>query len=146
MIATNEDTHVIRFENISKEYPDGTVAVKNLSLEVRAGETLVLLGTSGSGKTTTMRMVNRLIEPTAGCILIDGRDVMAQDPIALRRRIGYAIQHIGLFPHMTVAENVAVVPKLLEWPQGRIEDRIDELLAEPAKIRAFIDLWGSAGP
>ena len=149
MIATNEDTQVIRFDNISKEYPDGTVAVKNLSLEVRAGETLVLLGTSGSGKTTTMRMVNRLIEPTAGCILIDGRDIMAQDPIALRRRIGYAIQHIGLFPHMTVAENVAVVPKLLEWPQHRIEDRIDELLTmvglEPGEFRKRLPAHLSGG-
>jgi len=119
---------VIRFESISKQYPDGTVAVKDLCLEVREGETLVLLGTSGSGKTTTMRMVNRLIEPTEGRILIDGRDIMDQDPIGLRRRIGYAIQHIGLFPHMTVAENIAVVPKLLEWPRAKIDGRTDELL------------------
>jgi len=140
---------VIRFENISKQYADGTVAVKNLCLEVQAGETLVLLGTSGSGKTTTMRMVNRLIKPTAGRIEIDGRDITEQDPIALRRRIGYAIQHIGLFPHMTVAENVAVVPKLLEWPRHRIGDRIDELLTmvglEPGEFRKRLPAHLSGG-
>ncbi len=114
-------------------------AVCDLSLEVTEGETLVLLGTSGSGKTTTMKMANRLIEPTSGRIYIGGRDIMDRNPIELRRRIGYAIQHIGLFPHMSVAENIAVVPKLLEWPRNRIDDRIDELLnmvdLDPAVFR-----------
>jgi len=119
---------MIVFEQACKTYPGGAEAVRDLTLEISEGQTLVLLGTSGSGKTTTMKMVNRLIEPTAGRILIDGQDIMAQDPIDLRRRIGYAIQHIGLFPHMTVAENIAVVPKLLQWPRKRIEDRIDQLL------------------
>ena len=119
---------MILFEQVCKTYPGGTEAVRDLTLEISEGQTLVLLGTSGSGKTTTMKMVNRLIEPTAGRILIDGQDIMAQDPIELRRRIGYAIQHIGLFPHMTVAENIAVVPKLLQWIRPQIKDRIDQLL------------------
>jgi len=103
------------------------------------GETLVLLGTSGSGKTTTLKMVNRLIEPSSGRILIEGTDIMEQDPILLRRRIGYAIQHIGLFPHMTVGENIAVVPKLLNWSRQRTAERMDELLSmvglEPEEFR-----------
>jgi osmoprotectant transport system ATP-binding protein len=119
---------MIAFEQVCKTYPGGTEAVCDLTLEVSEGETLVLLGTSGSGKTTTMKMVNRLIEPTSGRILIDGRDVMEQDVIELRRRIGYAIQHIGLFSHMTVGENIAVVPKLLQWPRRQIDERIDQLL------------------
>jgi len=119
---------LIVFEHVCKTYPGGVEAVADLCMEVREGETLVLLGTSGSGKTTTMKMVNRLIEPTAGRILIDDQDVMAQDVIELRRRIGYAIQHIGLFPHMTVADNVAVVPKLLGWSKAQINERVDELL------------------
>jgi osmoprotectant transport system ATP-binding protein len=119
---------MIVFEAVSKTYPGGVDAVRELSMEVAEGETLVLLGTSGSGKTTTMKMVNRLIEPTDGRILVDGSDVMRQDPIALRRRIGYAIQHIGLFPHMTVAENIGVVPQLLRWPGTRIAERVDALL------------------
>lgn len=130
---------MIRFENVSKIYPGGTVAVSGLTLEVAPGETLVLLGTSGSGKTTTMKMVNRLIEPTGGRIFIDGQDIMSQDPIALRRGIGYAIQHIGLFPHMTVAENIGCVPKLLGWPAEQIDERVDQLMGlvglEPDEFR-----------
>lgn len=120
---------MIVFDHVGKRYPGGVQAVRDLSMEVAEGETLVLLGTSGSGKTTTMRMVNRLVEPTAGRILVDGRNVMEQDPVALRRQIGYAIQHIGLFPHMTVGENVAVVPRLLGWNRHRIDRRVDQLLA-----------------
>jgi osmoprotectant transport system ATP-binding protein len=119
---------VIRFERVSKTYPGGVQAVRDLSLEVAEGETVVLLGTSGSGKTTTMKMVNRLIEPTEGRIFVGAVDIMECNAIELRRRIGYAIQHIGLFPHMTVGENIAVVPRLLKWPAVRINQRIDELL------------------
>ncbi|MFQ5905743.1 MAG: ABC transporter ATP-binding protein [bacterium] len=119
---------MIVFEDVSKVYAGGTEAVSELSLEVRKGETLVLLGTSGSGKTTTLKMVNRLIEPTAGRILIEGTDVMDQDPIQLRRRIGYAIQGIGLFPHMSVAENISIVPKLLRWSYKETTDRVCGLL------------------
>jgi osmoprotectant transport system ATP-binding protein len=119
---------LIRFDNVNKTYPNGLKAVRDLSLEVKEGETLVLLGTSGSGKTTTMKMVNRLIEPTSGRIFIKDIDITEQDDIELRRKIGYAIQHIGMFPHMTVAENIAVVPKLLNWAENKIDERIDELL------------------
>jgi osmoprotectant transport system ATP-binding protein len=120
---------LIAFDHVTKIYPGGVKAVEDLSLEVAGGETLVLLGTSGSGKTTAMKMVNRLVETSAGRILIDGKDVTEQDAISLRRRIGYAIQHIGLFPHMTVGGNIAVVPRLMEWESERIAARIDKLLA-----------------
>lgn len=119
---------MIVFDNVGKTYPNGIEAVKELSLEVAEGETLILLGSSGCGKTTTMKMVNRLIEPTAGRILVEGEDVTQLDPIELRRGIGYAIQHVGLFPHMTIAENVAVVPKLRNWDKERIAERVDKLL------------------
>lgn len=120
---------MIAFENVSKTYPGGVEAVRDLSLEVREGETLVLLGTSGSGKTTSMKMVNRLIEPSGGRIFVDGEDIGGEDPIALRRRMGYAIQHIGLFPHMTVGDNVGVVPELVGWPRGRIDERVGRMLS-----------------
>jgi osmoprotectant transport system ATP-binding protein len=120
---------LIAFDHVTKIYPGGVKAVEDLSLEVQGGETLVLLGTSGSGKTTAMKMVNRLVETSSGRILIDGKDVTEQDAISLRRRIGYAIQHIGLFPHMTVGGNIAVVPRLMEWESERIAARIDKLLA-----------------
>ncbi len=127
---------MITFEHVSKTFPGGVDAVKDLSLEVQKDETLVLLGTSGSGKTTSMKMVNRLIEPTDGRILVGGEDVMEKDPIDLRRNVGYAIQHIGLFPHMTVGQNIGVVPRLLRWSEGDIRERVDKLLAmvglEPA--------------
>ena len=130
---------MIAFDGVSKTFPGGILAVRNLTLEVAQGETLVFLGTSGSGKTTTMKMVNRLVEPSSGCIRIDGTDIMEQDPVALRRGIGYAIQHIGLFPHMTVADNIAVVPRMLRWETGRTDGRIDELLGlvglEPGDFR-----------
>lgn len=121
---------MITFDHVTKTYDDGkTIAVSELCMQVTRGETLVLLGTSGSGKTTTMKMVNRLTDPTAGRISVDGRDIMETDPIELRRGIGYAIQHIGLFPHMTVGDNIGVVPRLLGWQKSRIDDRTDELLS-----------------
>lgn len=98
-------------------------------MEIAEGETLVLLGTSGSGKTTTMKMINRLVESTSGEILINGENIKRQNPTRLRRMIGYAIQHVGLFAHMTVAQNIAVVPKLLKWPPDKISSRVDDLLA-----------------
>jgi osmoprotectant transport system ATP-binding protein len=121
---------VVTLEHVSKRYgpPGARPAVTDLSLTVPAGEICVLVGPSGCGKTTTMKMINRLIEPTSGRITIDGEDVMALPAVELRRRIGYVIQQVGLFPHLTVAENVAVVPRLLRWPEPRIRDRVEELL------------------
>jgi osmoprotectant transport system ATP-binding protein len=123
---------MIRLEALTKTYasPQGTVtAVDRVSLEVRAGETCVLLGPSGCGKTTTLRMINRLVAPTSGKVFLAGRDTAATDPVALRRGIGYVIQQIGLFPNMTVAENIGVVPRLLGWPEARRRERANELLA-----------------
>ena len=122
---------MIRLESLTKAYtsPQGTVtAVDRVSLEVREGETCVLLGPSGCGKTTTLRMINRLVVPTSGKIFIAGRDTEAIDPVELRRGIGYVIQQIGLFPNMTVAENIGVVPRLLGWSQTRRRERAAELL------------------
>src|SRR5438309_4213860 len=119
---------MIRLEAVSKRYPDGTVAVHELSLDVGEGETCVLVGPSGCGKTTTMKMINRLVEPTGGRIFLDGDDVTRVDPVKLRRRIGYVIQQVGLFPHETVAQNVATVPHLLGWDRTRVRARVDELL------------------
>ena len=118
---------MIRLERVGKRYGEVT-AVDDLSLEVERGEVCVLIGRSGCGKTTTLRMINRLIEPSAGRILIDGKDVAGVPPDELRRSIGYAIQSVGLFPHMTVAANIAVVPELLRWDKVRITARTGELL------------------
>lgn len=124
----SENNDMIVFDHVTKTFPGGTVAVNDLSLSVAAGETLVLLGTSGSGKTTSMKMVNRLIEPSGGTIYLNGEDIMTQNMIQLRRSIGYAIQHIGLFPHMTIADNIATVPRLLGWSKTDIIHRVDSLL------------------
>jgi osmoprotectant transport system ATP-binding protein len=119
---------MISLQHVSKRFAGQQVpAVTDLSLEVDRGETVCLVGPSGCGKTTTMRMINRLIEPTSGSIVVDGRDVMQQDPVALRRGIGYVIQSIGLLPHRTVAENIATVPRLVGWDDERIKLRVDEL-------------------
>lgn len=119
---------MIRFEQVSKVYPDGTAAVDGLSFEVREGELVTLVGPSGCGKTTTMMMVNRLIEPTSGHIFVDGEDIGGLDPVRLRRRIGYVIQQVGLFPHRTVLDNTATVPALLGWKRAKARERAAELL------------------
>jgi osmoprotectant transport system ATP-binding protein len=119
----------IRLEGVSKTYPDGTVGVQELDLTFAAGELSVLVGPSGCGKTTTMKMINRVIEPTTGRILLGGEDVTRVDADRLRRRIGYVIQNVGLFPHQTVRANVATVPRLLGWDKRRTRARVDELLA-----------------
>ncbi|WP_031032355.1 ABC transporter ATP-binding protein [Streptomyces albus] len=119
---------MIRFENVTKRYADGTVAVEGLSFEVAEGELVTLVGPSGCGKTTTMKMVNRLIEPTEGRILVDGADIAGVEPVELRRRMGYVIQQTGLFPHRTVLDNTATVPHLLGWPKARRRERARELL------------------
>ncbi|AOR30359.1 ABC transporter ATP-binding protein [Streptomyces fodineus] len=119
---------MIRFEQVTKRYPDGTTAVDDLSFEVAEGELVTLVGPSGCGKTTTMMMVNRLIEPTSGRIFVDGEDVAGVDPVRLRRRIGYVIQQVGLFPHRTVLDNTATVPALLGWKRAKARARAAELL------------------
>jgi osmoprotectant transport system ATP-binding protein len=132
---------LITFEEVTKEYPDGTVAVDALNLEVPAGKTVVLVGPSGCGKTTTLRMVNRLVEPTSGRILLDGQDIREQNPARLRRGIGYVIQQTGLFPHRTVEDNIATVPVLSGWPRGKARDRARELIdlvgLDPALARRY---------
>ncbi|MEP6760812.1 MAG: ATP-binding cassette domain-containing protein [Sporichthyaceae bacterium] len=120
---------MIRFDHVRKVFPDGTVAVEDLSFDVNKGDVVTLVGPSGCGKTTTMKMVNRLIEPTGGTITVDGQDIMRTNAVELRRRIGYVIQNVGLFPHETVSANVATVPQLLGWDRKRIADRVAELLA-----------------
>jgi osmoprotectant transport system ATP-binding protein len=120
---------MIQFEKVSKSFDGGrTFAVKDLHFRVHDGETLVLLGSSGCGKTTTLKMINRLIDPTDGIIAVDGKDIKDQDPIKMRRRMGYVFQGIGLFPHMSIAQNIGIVPRLLGWPQKRRKERTRELL------------------
>jgi len=120
---------MISLRDVFKSFANqGAWAVQNVSLEIRTGETLVLLGSSGSGKTTLLRLVNRLIEPTSGAVLLDGADVAALEPVRLRRRIGYVFQGIGLFPHFTVAANIAIVPRLLGWSKEKQRQRVAELL------------------
>jgi osmoprotectant transport system ATP-binding protein len=118
----------IRVEDLCKRYPGGETAVDGIHFEVARGETLVLLGTSGCGKTTTLKMINRLVEPSGGRVEIDGRDAAQLNPDQLRRRIGYVFQGIGLFPHWSVEANVAAVPRLLGWERERVQSRVDELL------------------
>ena len=119
----------LELRNVSKIYPgQETAAVEELSLTVPAGEICVLVGPSGCGKTTLMRMINRMIEPSGGDILLDGRSVRDRSPHQLRREIGYAIQQVGLFPHLKIKDNIAIVPKLLGWDRERIRARVDELL------------------
>jgi osmoprotectant transport system ATP-binding protein len=119
----------IELEKLSKIYPGvAAPAVEDVTMTIPAGEMVVLVGPSGCGKTTTMKMVNRLIEPSGGVIRLGGEDVTRADPVQLRRRIGYVIQSIGLFPHMTIAENVGQVPIMLGWPRARISDRVGEML------------------
>ena len=120
---------MITFERVTKRYPDGTVAVDGLDLEVPAGKIVVLVGPSGCGKTTTLRMINRLVEPTEGRILLDGQDVRAANPARLRRGIGYVIQQTGLFPHRTVEDNIATVPLLNGWRRARARARARDALA-----------------
>ena len=119
---------MIRLTGVRKQYPDGTVAVDSLDLEVARGELVALVGPSGCGKSTILRMVNRLIQPSAGTLEVDGEDVTDADVVELRRRIGYVIQATGLFPHRSVLQNVATVPRLLGWPKSRIRERTAELL------------------
>ena len=119
---------MIRLENVSKEFPGGSNAVLDLTLDIPTGLTCVLIGPSGCGKTTTLRMINRLIDPDRGRVLVDGEDTQGIDPAQLRLKMGYVIQQTGLFPHMTVGENVGTVPRLWQWDKARIKARVEELL------------------
>jgi osmoprotectant transport system ATP-binding protein len=126
-------------DGVGVRYSGGTVAVHDVSLTIDAGAFAVLLGPSGCGKSTLVRTINRMIEPTFGTVRIDGEDVRARDATLVRREIGYVIQAVGLFPHYTVGENVAIVPTLLGWDRARIAQRVDELLTmvslDPARYR-----------
>ncbi|MBU1227758.1 MAG: ATP-binding cassette domain-containing protein, partial [Actinobacteria bacterium] len=123
------DTPMISLEAVTKVFPGSAgPAVDRLSLDIAEGEVVVLVGPSGCGKTTTLKMINRLIDPTAGSITVAGRDVMSLPAPELRRSIGYVIQQIGLFPHRTIGDNIATVPRLLGWEAHRVEARIDELI------------------
>ncbi|HEX8929667.1 MAG TPA: ABC transporter ATP-binding protein [Actinomycetota bacterium] len=132
---------VVEFDRVTKNYggKGDAAAVQELSLRVPGGEVCVLVGPSGCGKTTTLKMVNRLVEPSSGRVLLDGDDISRRDPVELRRRIGYVIQQTGLFPHLTVGANVATVPRLLGWDSERIRARVDELIdlvgLDPARYR-----------
>ncbi|WP_432562986.1 ABC transporter ATP-binding protein [Kineococcus sp. SYSU DK003] len=130
---------MITFEAVRKQFPDGTVAVEHLDLELPTGQITVFVGPSGCGKTTSLRMINRMVEPTSGRVLVDGRDVLAQDPATLRRGIGYVIQSGGLFPHKTVLDNVLTVPRLVG--RGRERHRALELLERVGLPAAFADRY-----
>ena len=129
-MSNGPKTVMIELQEISKTYSNSrTEAVKDISLKVAEGELLALLGESGCGKTTTLKMINRLIEPTSGTISVKGKDITSLDVVTLRRQIGYVFQGVGLFPHMTIAENISIVPELLDWEKGKIKERTAELLS-----------------
>jgi osmoprotectant transport system ATP-binding protein len=127
-VTTDENSAAVEFRKVSLRLEQNAEILQDLNLSVPKGETLVLLGRSGSGKTTTLKLVNRLIEPTSGTVLVEGRAVRDWDPIQLRRRIGYAIQETGLFPHFSVERNIALVPSIEGWARDRIRQRVTELL------------------
>ena len=132
---------MIRFEGVTKSFPDGTVAVGGLDLEAPQGQITVLVGPSGCGKTTSLRMVNRMITPTSGRITVAGQDTARMDAASLRRGIGYVIQHAGLFPHRTVADNVATVPRLLGWDKAQARSRSVELLERVGLPASYADRY-----
>lgn len=128
---------MIEFQDVSKVYKGGKIAVKNFNLTIDKGEFICFIGTSGSGKTTSMRMINRMVEPSEGKILIDGQDITELNPVELRRKIGYVIQNIGLMPHMTIGDNITLVPKLLKVPQGersQIAEKMIDLVELPREM------------
>src|SRR6185312_2722540 len=127
-VASAMPDPAIEFREVSFARPDRPRVLDAFSLTVEAGEVLALVGRSGAGKSTLLKLINRLLEPDRGAVIVEGRDTRAWDPIQLRRRVGYVLQEVGLFPHMTIGDNVAVVPQLERWPRERIAARVDELL------------------
>ena len=119
---------MLSIKNLSKIYSGNKKAVDNMSIDIQSGEFVAFIGTSGSGKTTALRMINRMIEATDGQITMDGKDIRKMDPVELRRSIGYVIQQIGLMPHMTIKENIVLVPKLLKWSKEKKEEKAKELI------------------
>ncbi|MEB8127200.1 betaine/proline/choline family ABC transporter ATP-binding protein [Staphylococcus succinus] len=134
---------MLSIKNLSKVYGGGKKAVDNISLEIESGEFIAFIGTSGSGKTTALRMINRMIEATEGQITINGKDVRKMNPVELRRKIGYVIQQIGLMPHMTIRENIVLVPKLLKWSQEKKEKKAKELIKLVDLPEEFLDRYPS---
>lgn len=132
---------MIEFNNISKIYPGNKVAVKDINMSFDSGEFVVFIGTSGSGKTTCMRMINRMINPTSGEILIDGKNIMDMNEVDLRRQIGYVIQQVGLMPHMTVYENIVMVPKLLKWDKDKQREIAERLIKRVDLPVSFLDRY-----
>lgn len=132
---------MIEFKSVSKVYEDGTKAVDDISLTINKGEFVVLIGTSGSGKTTTMRMINRMIDSTSGEILIEGTNIKDENAVELRRKIGYVIQQTGLMPHMTVYENIIMVPKLLKWDKEKMRETAEQLLEKVDMGTEFLDRY-----
>jgi len=132
---------LLKFDHVSKVYKGGKKAVNDLNLEFEQGEFIVFIGPSGCGKTTTMKMINRLIEPTTGSIYVNGKNIMEMNPVELRRKIGYVIQQIGLFPHMTIQQNISLVLKLLKWPEEKRRDRAKELLTLVDMTPDYLDRY-----
>lgn len=134
---------MVEFKNVSKIYPGGKVAVENINLRIERGEFVCFIGTSGGGKTTTLRMINGMLIPTGGDITVDGKNIHDIDPIELRRSIGYVIQNIGLMPHMTIRDNITLVPKLLKWPKEKRDARAKELIKMVDLPEEFLDRYPS---
>ncbi|GGJ97375.1 glycine betaine/carnitine/choline transport ATP-binding protein OpuCA [Lentibacillus kapialis] len=132
---------MLEFKQVSKQYSDGTTAVKNLNLKINKGEFVCFIGPSGCGKTTTMKMVNRLIDITEGAVLVDDKDIKEQDAVELRRSMGYVIQQIGLMPHMTIKENIVLVGTLLKWPKEKKDERARELLKLVDMPEEYLDRY-----
>ena len=137
---------MVEFKNVSKIYPGGKVAVENINLRIERGEFVCFIGTSGGGKTTTLRMINGMLIPTGGDITVDGKNIHDIDPIELRRSIGYVIQNIGLMPHMTIRDNITLVPKLLKWPKEKRDARAKELIKMVELPEEFLDRYPSELP
>lgn len=138
-----EDTTIIEFKNVTKRYPNKVVAAKNIDLKINTGEFVCFVGTSGSGKTTLMRMINRMNLPTSGQILINGENIADKNPVRLRRSIGYVIQQIGLMPHMSIYDNVAMVPRLLKWDENKIHDRVYSLAKKASLDEKYLNFYPS---